>query len=173
MAQQHLSEEAPNFTVSGFPNKFWVRATGGVRFVSAINSSGIATAGVKLDSGSGSWSSLSDRESKDNLQSVDPRLVLEKLSEVPIATWNYKAQAKNIRHIGPMAQDFYAAFGVGEEERYISTVDADGVALAAIQGLHKMMQEKDAVIEELRADLASVKEVVEELVALQAGTYTP
>ena len=137
------------FTISGVPNQFWVRATGGARFVSAISNSGNPTAGVKLDSGAGSWSSLSDRDSKDNLQGVDPRLVLEKLSEVPIATWNYKAQDSSIRHIGPMAQDFHAAFGVGEDERHISTVDADGVALAAIQGSYQLLQEKDREMEEL------------------------
>ncbi len=88
------------FNVTGFPNKFWVRATGGVLFASAINASGNVTAGVRLNSGSGAWSNFSDRESKDNLKSVDPRLVLEKLREVPIATWNYKAQPSEIRHNG-------------------------------------------------------------------------
>ena len=82
-------------------NRFTARATGGFRLISGINASGAATSGVLLEAGSGSWSSFSDRESKDNLQSVDPRLVLEKLSQVPIATWNYKAQSADIRHIGP------------------------------------------------------------------------
>ncbi len=79
-----------NFNVSGPPNQFWVRATGGVLFASAINVSGNVTAGVRLLSGSGAWSNFSDRESKDNLKSVEPRLVLDKLSEVPISTWNYQ-----------------------------------------------------------------------------------
>ncbi len=145
-------------------DRFNVRSTGGFRIVTGIDGSGSATSGVLLDAGSGSWSSFSDRESKDNLQSVDAQLVLEKLSEVPIATWNYKAQSSDIRHIGPMAQDFYAAFGVGEQERYISTVDADGVALAAIQGLYELLQEKDREMEELRRELADVR-----LEILEAG----
>jgi hypothetical protein len=54
--------------------------------------------------------------------------------------WNYESQDASIRHIGPMAQDFKAVFGVGENERYITTVDADGVALAAIQGLNQKIE---------------------------------
>jgi hypothetical protein len=57
-----------------------------------------------------------------------------------------------VRHIGPTAQDFYAAFGVGEDNTHISTVDADGVALAAIQGLYRIVQEKDAEIAALKAE---------------------
>ncbi len=69
---------------------------------------------MSLSGGSGSWSSLSDRDLKENFQTVDSRRLLETLSQVPVSTWNYKAQAIDIRHIGPMAQDFSAAFGVGE-----------------------------------------------------------
>jgi len=56
-------------------------------------------------------------------------------------TWNYKAQDPSIRHIGPMAQDFYGAFSYGEDNKYINTLDADGVALAAIQGLYEVVKE--------------------------------
>lgn len=58
----------------------------------------------------------------------------------------YKTQSPSIRHIGPMAQDFYAVFGVGNDDKYINSVDADGVALVAIQGLYQMIQDKDAQI---------------------------
>ena len=61
--------------------------------------------------------------------------MLDKVAELPVSTWSYKAQGPDIRHIGPMAQDFTAAFGVGEDDRHITSVDADGVALAAIKGL--------------------------------------
>ena len=57
--------------------------------------------------------------------------------ELSIETWNYKSQGPSIRHIGPMAQDFYRAFGVGESNRHITTIDADGVTLAAVQALCK------------------------------------
>ena len=68
-----------------------------------------------------------------------PNSVLRKLARVPISTWSYRAQDDSIRHIGPMAQDFYRAFGVGESRRRIDSVDADGVALAAIQGLARKL----------------------------------
>jgi hypothetical protein len=121
-------------------NEFSARATGGVRFVT--NSDG--GAGVSLAPGSSTWSSISDRNSKDNFDQVDTRELVKKLAAMPILTWNYKAQARSIRHIGPMAQDFAAAFEVGEDDKHITTIDADGVALAAIQGLYKMVKERDA-----------------------------
>jgi hypothetical protein len=95
---------------------------------------------------------------------VSGREVLEQLDGVPIATWNYKAQDKSIRHIGPMAQDFAAAFKVGGDEHGISTVDADGVALAAIQGLHEALREKDARIQALENDVAELKRLMNEMV---------
>jgi hypothetical protein len=150
---------------SGGSNRFSVRATGGVRFYSAIDTNtGAATAGVRLTSGSGSWSSLSDRSAKENFTPTEPREVLDKVAALPIATWNYKSQDKSIRHIGPTAQDFHAAFNVGENDRTITTVDADGVALAAIQGLNQKLEHelkaKDAQIRQLQSDLAEVKQLL-------------
>jgi hypothetical protein len=145
-------------------NSFSARAVGGARFVSGIDGSGNPMAGVVLQPGSGSWTSLSDRDSKENLKLINGREVLEQLDSIPIATWNYKAQNKSIRHIGPMAQDFAAAFKVGEDDHGISTVDADGVALAAIQGLHEALKEKDARIESLERDVADLKALVNTLV---------
>ena len=82
---------------------------------------------------------------------------------MPMTTWNYKTQAKNIRHIGPMAQDFAAAFHVGENNTTISTVDEGGVALAAIQGLNKKLEEQQAENVELKKQLADLKAVVDKL----------
>jgi hypothetical protein len=134
-------------------NAFTARATGGVYFVTAINGTGTATAGVQLAAGGSAWSVLSDRDSKTNIASVDARLVMEKLASIPINTWSYKAQDAAIRHIGPMAQDFAAAFNVGEDDRHITTIDADGVSLAAIQGLYQIVQEKERRISQLEAEL--------------------
>ncbi len=141
-----------NFTPTA--DNFLARTTGGVVFVTAVDGvTGGSTAGVKVAAGGGSWSSLSDRHAKDNTEPVTVRGVLERLDSIPISTWNYKAQDESIRHIGPMAQDFYEAFGVGEDQRFITTIDADGVALAAIQGLHQVVREavadKDCEIDEL------------------------
>jgi hypothetical protein len=86
--------------------------------------------------------------------------VLDKLCGLPLATWNYRSQDKSIRHLGPMAQDFHAAFQLGEDEKHITTVDADGVALAAIQGLNALLKEKDARISELEQRLAAIETIM-------------
>jgi trimeric autotransporter adhesin len=130
-------------------NQFSVRALGGVRFVSAVDLDGAPASGVVLAPGEGSWSSLSDREAKENFGPVDPRAILDQLLEIPMETWNYKAQCPSVRHLGPMAQDFQAAFQLGADPRRITTVDAQGVALAAIQGLHQIVIEKDSRIQSL------------------------
>ena len=123
--------------------------------------------------GSGAWSSLSDRNAKVNFNSVDGREILDKIAALPLATWNYKAQDKSIRHLGPTAQDFHTTFGLGENERTITTVDADGVALAAIQGLNQKLEERlaaqqaalqirDARVAALEQELAELKRLVTE-----------
>ncbi len=140
-------------------NQFRARATGGVQFVTAIDgTTGADAAGVQVAAGGGSWSALSDRSLKANLAAVDSQAVLEAVTEMPISTWNYTAQEPSIRHIGPMAQDFYAAFNVGEDERHITTIDADGVALAAIQGLNEVVEEKETRIAALEAQVADLQQ---------------
>jgi hypothetical protein len=108
------------------------------------------TTGVTLAPGGGSWGSVSDRNAKDDFRPVDTRGVLKRVAALPIQTWRYKGQHASVRHIGPVAQDFRAAFDVGEDERHITSIDADGVALAAIQGLHEIVQEKETAIASLR-----------------------
>lgn len=121
-------------------NQINMRGCGGFRFFTNQNLS----AGVQVASGGGSWSSLSDRNMKENFIAVDKRDILQKVLKIPVSTWNYKSQEAAIRHIGVMAQDFKAAFGVGENDKMITTVDADGVALAAIQGLNEKLEENTA-----------------------------
>ena len=123
------------------------------------------TTGATLASGSGSWSMLSDRNVKANFSAVDGQDLLARLAAIPVSTWNYKAQPDLVRHMGPMAQDFHAAFGLGADDKHISTVDAEGVALAAIQALYQTVTElkrdlgdKDQQIAELRARLARMEQ---------------
>jgi hypothetical protein len=78
---------------------------------------------------------VSDRAAKANFGSVDPADMLERVRALAITTWNYRSDDPAIRHIGPIAQDFTAAFGVGSDDRTIHPMDGQGVALAAIQGL--------------------------------------
>jgi hypothetical protein len=145
-------------------NDFTARATGGVRFISAISGT-TPTGGVSLAPGGGSWSSLSDRNAKENFSTVDGNKLLDKLNAISVETWNYKAQDKSTHHMGPMAQDFYAAFGLGEDDTHISTVDADGVALAAIQALYRLSKEKDTQIEQLNRQLEQTRADMELLKA--------
>ncbi len=97
----------------------------------------------------GQWTNACDRNKKDHFEPIDPVSVLERVASLPIQGWAYKAE-EGVRHIGPTAQDFHAAFGLGDSEVSIGTVDADGVALAAIQGLHRLLEEKDRAISDLR-----------------------
>jgi hypothetical protein len=127
-------------------NQWVARASGGVRFYTNT----ALTSGVKVDAGGGSWASISDRALKENFAPVDGQEILTHLAAIPISVWNYKSQNSSIRHMGPTAQEFYAAFGLGEDDKHITTVDADGVALAAIQGLHQL-------VKELKTDNASLK----------------
>jgi hypothetical protein len=124
--------------VSSFgPDTFTAASSGGARFISGFAANGLPDAGVELKSGNGSWSSLSDRASKHNFTRVSAHTVLRRLDRIPITRWSYKSQRRTIRHVGPMAQDFRAAFGLGEDNRHIDTIDSEGVALAAIQGLYR------------------------------------
>jgi hypothetical protein len=113
------------------PNYFLVRAHGGATFYTSSS----LQSGVVLSTGAGSWSTLSDVNAKENFSDLDGDEVLAKLARMPIREWNYKTQDSAIRHVGPTAQDFHAAFGLGEDPLRISTVDADGIALRAIQAL--------------------------------------
>ena len=157
---------APSSTsTSTAANQFNVRATGGARIVTGIDVGGAPTTGVTVDAGGGAWNTLSDRAVKENWRDVDARAVLEKVAALPIGEWNYIAQGDAVRHVGPAAQDFRAAFGLGSSERTISTVDADGVALAAIQGLKQLVDEKDAKIGKLEREVAGMER---ELAAIKA-----
>ena len=157
--------DSSNSDVACNDDNGWVaRASGGVYF---YTSSDLST-GAYLAAGSSSWTPIpspSDRNLKENFVLVDGQEVLERLAEISITTWNYKAQDRCIRHMGPVAQDFYAAFGVGEDEHHISTVDANGVALAAIQELYAQNQALEAENAALQGENAVQQEQIDDLEA--------
>jgi hypothetical protein len=160
--------DSSNFDIASFANNsFIARTTGGARFVSAINgTTGVPTAGVELVSGGGSWTTLSDAGAKRDFRPVDGAELLRRLAGLPISTWSYKSQDPSIRHMGPTAQDFRRAFGLGESDRGITSVDADGVALAAIQALHaenQRLRGRVAKLERQNARLAALERAVAEL----------
>ncbi|MCC6988834.1 MAG: tail fiber domain-containing protein [Acidobacteria bacterium] len=151
------------------PNQFLVRAAGGTAFWSSAGTVFPTSPGVILFAGDSAWSSLSDVNAKENFRDLATDDVLARIAAMPVREWNYRAQDQAIRHIGPTAQDFHAAFGLGQDERRISTIDADGVALAGVKALEartradneRLTREND----ELRATLAAVQE---RLAALEA-----
>ena len=83
--------------------------------------------------------------------------MLTRLSRVPIYNWNAKGVDPSVRHLGPIAQDFYAAFGLGNDDKTLSTIDLDGVALAAIQGLYEVVQEQDKRIIHLESQVSELQ----------------
>jgi len=117
--------------VSDLANQFVVRASGGVGFYT----NPAMTLGVELDPNDGTWNTLSDRNRKEHFRDLPGEDVLDRLSRIPIQRWSYKTGGPAATHVGPTAQDFYAAFGLGTNPLRISSVDADGIALAGVKAL--------------------------------------
>jgi hypothetical protein len=150
---------ASDLTTTGI-NEFIVRASGGVWF--GTNSSPSTPAGRFINTSTGAylstggtWTNASDKNLKEGFEPVNDAEILEKVAELPITSWNYKSEDQSTKHIGPVAQDFHAAFGLGQDDKSISTVDANGVALAAIQALYQQNQEKEAKIADLENQVES------------------
>ncbi len=156
-------------TASWSDNTFTVRAHGGVRFYSA---SGTGT-GVQLASGGTSWASISDRNAKENFSSVDTERLLETLAAMPIQTWNLKAQPLEMRHVGPVAQDFNGEFaylfGEVESPVHINNMDAVGISLAAAQGLYERSQEQATRIAEMETENTALQQQLGDLEARVAA----
>ncbi len=139
-----------------------------------------ANAGIEFTLGTtgnltiaGTLTQNSDRTTKHDIMPVQPEEILGKVLSLPIATW--VRDGDEARHLGPMAQDFAAAFGLGEDDRHIATIDMAGVSLASIQALNARIAQKDAEIETLRqksSDLATRVETLEKLIStfLQENT---
>jgi len=132
--------------VNSTANRWLARCSGGVFFYTDAG----LTSGVYVSAGGSAWGSLLDRKLKENFQNVNGAEILDKLARMPVQTWN--DQSQSVRHIGPMAQDF-AVFGVGDDDTHITTVDADGIAFAAIKELYKQNQELKKEIEALKQEL--------------------
>ena len=111
---------------------------------------------------SGTITPNSDRNAKTDITPADPAEILERVAALPIQHWRFKTEREGVKHVGPMAQDFHAAFGLGAHQTAIATVDADGVALAAIKGLNQKLEdqlrEKDAKISALEERLAKLEQ---------------
>ncbi|UCG42334.1 MAG: tail fiber domain-containing protein [candidate division WOR-3 bacterium] len=127
-------------------HQFRVRARGGVWFYSNLNK----TSGAYLAPFSNSWAAVCDSANKEDFQPVDRRELLEKIASLPVCDYKMKDQNDGTRHIGPVAQDFHAAFGYGEDNTSINMADADGVLFAAVQALLEQNRLQQLEIEALR-----------------------
>jgi hypothetical protein len=148
-------------------NEFALRATGGFRFRTNLT----GTTGCNLPAGSGVFNCTSSRYTKENFLLVNGADVLSRLRNTPVSTWNYISEGKDVRHMGPMAEDFYQAFQLGTGNTSIGVQDLAGVSLAAIQTLDARtleLQRKTAEVEQLRTqvnDLRSMNAAIEQRLA--------
>lgn len=153
-------------------NQFIVRATGGGVVFQVSGAKTPANGGdgrgvfLRKEIGGGtSWGTFSDKNMKKNIVALDGKEVLEKLERVPVNKWHYKSESdSSVPHIGPTAQDFKAAFYPGrDDEKMITTLEFDGVELAAIKGLHELVKEKESEINSLKNELQELRALVQEL----------
>ncbi len=129
------------------------------------------TAGVLMNAGGNAWNIVSDARKKENFEAADEQKILQKIASLPLSSWNYKSQetGKN-RHYGPMAQDFFKAFGqdsfgVIGSDTTINQADLDGVTLMAIQALIRETDELQKVNDALQLQLMNLRKRVSDLPA--------
>jgi regulator of replication initiation timing len=156
-------------------NQITMRFSGGYRFWSSYPDS---VSGVYMRHGQSGWSNYCDRNMKENFEPVDCELVLEKIKNLPITKWNYKKTDPTEKYIGPVSQDFYAAFHLnGTDSLGINSISMDGVNMAGIKALakrtsemnekmQKIIEQNERLVaenEKLREQLSNVSKVNDEL----------
>jgi Chaperone of endosialidase/Head domain of trimeric autotransporter adhesin len=161
-----FSTAAVDYTTLGNSNEFVARFRGGYFFMTTANAPGgseINRRGVKIGPGQNSWSAISDVRLKENFAAIDGEEMLHKIAAMPLTTWNYKAQdPATFRHYGPMAQDFFAAFGKDKYgtigcDTLINQQDFLGVSFTAIQALEKRTAIYRDEINALKEQIAALK----------------
>ncbi|HEU4560121.1 MAG TPA: tail fiber domain-containing protein [Longimicrobium sp.] len=138
-------------------NQFSLRAAGGIR----LYTNSTKTTGVTMNAGGSAWNVLSDRNRKENFLSIDGEDLLARLRNVPVTTWNYIAEGRQVRHIGPMAQDWHAAFGFNADPLTINQGDFDGVNLAAVKALDARTQVQAQTIEAQGRTIAAQQQTID------------
>jgi len=177
----NLSNDAAGFIIDGNSNSGEdLLLTNSGRLL--VRPNGVANPGLVLENNgnmtiAGMLSENSNRNAKKNFEPVNSQEVLSKVASLPLSKWTYKDDELDARHLGPMAQDFADAFGLGHTRESIATLDVGGVALAAIQGLNerldakeRQLEEKDEAIDtlaaqnqELQTRLQALEKLVEKL----------
>lgn len=138
-------------------NEFVARASGGFFFYTNAGT----TLGARLVSNASTWQVISDRNAKENIETVDTDYVLDRVLEMPVQTFTYKDGDPDTKYMGVMAQDFHEAFGLGTDDKHVTEYDMAGAALASVQGLNARLQSeleaRDAKIAEMDARLAELE----------------
>ncbi|HYE16726.1 MAG TPA: tail fiber domain-containing protein [Pyrinomonadaceae bacterium] len=138
-------------------NEFAARATGGFRFRTNLG----GTTGCNLPAGSGVFNCTSSRTTKENFMAVSGEDILSRMRKVPVSSWNYITEGQQVRHLGPMAEDFHAAFKLGTDEKSIGVLDIAGVSFAAIKALDERtaeLQQKTEEVEQLREKVNTLEQ---------------
>jgi hypothetical protein len=141
------------------------RVAGGFRIFTSPN----LLSGVTIAANGSSWDVVSDRGRKENVLALDGEDLLARVVGVPVTTWNYVAQGREVRHVGPMAQDWHRAFGLNGDSLTINSGDFDGVNLAAIQALERRTAEQRARIDALERENTELHRAGDALRAGQAA----
>ncbi|MGD9099387.1 MAG: tail fiber domain-containing protein, partial [Anaerolineae bacterium] len=113
----------------------------------------------------GALTEASDAALKERFEPIDAQNVLARILQLPITTWNYIADGASVRHMGPMAQDFYAAFGLGVDDAHIAPLDVNGVTLVALQELARLFQAQETQIEKLERENQELEQRLEAIEA--------
>jgi hypothetical protein len=154
--------ESPFTVGSPDPYTFSVQANNGIWFGDdyspSIGSSRFidTSTGAYLSDG-GTWTDSCSVTEKEAFEPTDGPGILEKVDSLDVSTWRYRDDDGNARHMGPTAEQFHETFGLGDDERHIAPLDTAGVALAAIQGLSKKLDEKDDRLERNRERIAELE----------------
>lgn len=130
-----------------------------------IAQSGAAFRAVNVDTSGnmeifGTLTQGSSRDLKTGFAELDPREALSRVAALPVSLWSYKSDGAAVRHVGPMAEDFHRAFGLGADDKHLAPSDQAGVALLALQGLHQVVEEKDREIAELEARVEALEKMI-------------
>ncbi|QBF81861.1 tail fiber domain-containing protein [Shewanella maritima] len=145
-------------------NNKWILSNGGGSFSVVLLDQNTNTMSVPFkiaNNGdvtvSGVVNESSSKLLKENISEVDYNDILSSIDKLAISSWSYIKDKGSVKHIGPMAQDFFNAFNLGASDKHLSSVDTSGVSLAAVKALYKISQEKDKKIEELESRLAKLE----------------
>jgi hypothetical protein len=144
-------------------NEFAARYAGGYRF----RTNATLTTGCNLPAGSGVFSCSSSRMLKENFNAVDGEEVLTRMRSIPVSQWNYISEGRQVRHLGPVAEDFRAGFSLGINDSGIGLLDIDGVNFAGVKALEARTRSQAERITQLEGQVAELRQLVQALLARQ------